>query len=87
MPRGVRCADGVGHFARDAQRVVDRQLPLPVETRAQCFASDERHHVVQQPVGGARVEQRQDMRMLQLGGDLDLTQKPLGPERRAQVGM
>ena len=36
---------------------------------AQRFAFDERHHVEQQPVRFARIEQRQQVGMLQVGGD------------------
>ena len=62
----VRGAQRVGDLAGDAHRVVDRQLPLALEPRAQRLARDERHDVVQERVGLARVEQRQDVRVLQL---------------------
>ena len=61
----MRVATRVGDFTRDQDRVVDRQLPLPLEARAQCLARDQRHHVVQQAVGLAAVEQQEDVRMLQ----------------------
>ena len=75
------------HFARDADGVGDRQLPFTFQARAQRFAGDQRHHVVQQPVGLAAVEQRQNVRMLQAGGGADLGEKSFAAERRAQVGM
>ena len=48
----------------------------------QRLALDVRHDVVEQPIHGARVEQRQDVRMLQGGGDLDLAEEPLGARLR-----
>src|SRR3990172_6607359 len=44
-----------------------------------------RHHIVEQAAGLSRVEQRQDVRMLELGGDLDLTQEPRAADRRAEI--
>ena len=35
----------------------------------------------------ARINQRQDMRMLQLGGDPDLAQESFGAEHRGEFGM
>ena len=84
---GMRGAEGVGHFARNQQRGLDGQLLLALQSRAQRFASDERHHVIQQPVGGTTIEQRQNVRVLQARGGLDLAQKAPTAERRAQVGV
>ena len=83
----VRVAERVGDLARDANRVVHRKLLLALEPRAQRLAGDERHHVVQQSVGVAGVEQRQDVRMLQPRGRPDLAQKALAAERRAEIGV
>ena len=63
----VRVVERVGDLARDAHRVVDRELLLALEPLAQRLALDEGHDVVEQPVRPSpRVEQRQDVRMLQL---------------------
>ena len=61
----VRVAERVGDLARDSNRVVCRQLLLTREARAQRLPGDERHHVEQQSIGAARVEQRKDVRMLE----------------------
>ncbi len=74
-------------LARDAYRVVDRQLPLALEPGAQRLAGHERHHVVQQSVGVAAVEQRKNVRMLQTRRRADLGEEPLAAERRAELGM
>ena len=39
MPMRVRGAQRVGHLARDAQRVVDGELPLALEPGAQRLAA------------------------------------------------
>ena len=53
---------------------------------AKRFAVDVRHDVVEKPAGLARVEQREDVRVLKPGGGLDFLQKPIGTERGRQVG-
>src|SRR6266851_4844223 len=55
--------------------------PLP-----QRLALHERHDVIQQTGGLARVEQREDMRMAELGGEADLTEEALGAQHGAQLG-
>jgi hypothetical protein len=76
-----------GHLAGDAHRVGDRQLTFALEARTQRLAGDERHHVVQQAVGFAAVEQRQDVRMLQSRGGADLGEEALAAECGAEVGV
>ena len=60
----VRVLEGRGDGAADAHRVVDGQLPLALESRAERFAIHERHHVVQPSVGLAAVEQRHEVGVL-----------------------
>ena len=54
---------------------------------AERLAVDERHDVVEEAVGLARVEERQDVRMLQVRGGLDLDQEPLGADDGGQFGL
>jgi hypothetical protein len=84
-PLRVGGAERVGHFARDAQRIVDGKVSLALALGAERFARDIRHHVVQQTAGVSGVEQGQDVRVLQLRGGLDLAQEPLAAERGAEV--
>jgi len=81
----VRVVEGAGHFAGDADRFINRQLTLPVQPVAQRLALHVRHHVEQRAVGFARVVQRQDVRVTELGGELDLAQEALAPDRRGDV--
>ncbi len=73
----VRVGKGVDHLAEHPQGLRHGQLALPVQLGAERLAVDVRHDVVQQIVVGARGEQRDDVGMLQLGGELDLPLEPL----------
>ena len=69
-----------GHLARDPHRVGHRQLLLAVHPVAHRLALDVRHHIEEEAVGLAAVEERQDVRVLQVGGGLDLAEEPLGAD-------
>ena len=51
------------------------------------FAFDERHDVEQQSFRFAGVEQRQQVGMLQAGGDANLAEESLGAEDGAELGI
>ena len=80
---GVR--QRVGHFAQNANRVGDRQLALR-QPSAERFSVHVGHHVIEEAVGLARVVERQDVRVLQAGGHLDLAEEPVRAERGGEVG-
>jgi hypothetical protein len=82
----VGVVQGVGHLGGDPDGVGHRQLLLPIEALPERLALDERHHVEQEAVGLARVEQGQDVRVLQVGGELDLGQEALGPDHGCELG-
>ncbi len=85
-PVPVRVVQRARHLVGDPDRVGHRQLLLAGEPVAQRLALDERHDVEQVAVGLARVEQRQDVRVLQVGRELDLGQEPLGADHRRELG-
>ena len=58
----------------------------PVELVAQRFAVDERHHVVQERIGLARIEQRENVRVLEIGRGLDFLDEPLGAKDGGKFG-
>ena len=62
--------------------VLERQLLLPVQVVPKRLALDVGHDVVEEAAGFPGVVQRQDVRVVQRGRDLDLAQEPL----RAQGG-
>jgi hypothetical protein len=78
---------GVGDLARNPQRVGDRQLPFALESCTQRLALDERHHIEQLPLEASRIEQRQDVRVLQRRRELDLLQESIGAEHGGEFGV
>jgi hypothetical protein len=50
-------------------RLLDSDAPLAAEPRAQRFAADEGHHVIQQAVGVPRVDQGENVRVGEQGGE------------------
>ena len=79
--------EGARRFLRDPHRLFHRQLLLAVQPGPEGLALDERHDVEEEAVRLARVEERQDVGMLEPGGEADLVQEALGPEHRAELGM
>ena len=82
MPVGV--VERARDLAGDAQRFVQRKLALAIEPRAQRFAGDVRHHVVQLAVRLARVVDGEDVRVAQVRCELDLTAEALRAKSKAQ---
>ena len=81
----VGVVERAGDFGGDAHRIGDRELLLPIEPVPKDLALDERHHVEEEGIGRAGVEQRQDVRVLQVGGRLDLAEEPVGADDRGQL--
>ena len=54
---------------------------------AQGLALDERHHIVEQAVGFTGIDEAEDVRMLELGGEPDLALEALAPHGDRQLGM
>ena len=67
-------------FGGDPDGLRHRELLLAGEPVAERLALDEGHDVEQVAVGLARVEQRQDVRVLEVGRESDLGQEALGPD-------
>ena len=86
-PVAVRVLERVGRLAGDAERVLERELFLAREPVAEAFAFDEGHGEPELAGRLARVEHREDVRMLEPGGELDLAQEPLGAQRRGELGV
>ena len=76
-----------GDFPREPQGLVHRELLLALQARAQRFAGDVGHDVVEQAVGLARVDQPEDVRVLEVGGDLDLAEEALAAEHGGELGV
>ena len=85
-PLAVREIETGADFLRDAQRVFQRQLPRLGQTLAQRSSRDVGLHVIEQSSGFARVDQRDDVRVSQLGSNADLAQKTIGAEAGRDFG-
>jgi hypothetical protein len=83
----VSVRQSVGHFPRDLERLNQWKLPLALQPVPERFPLDIRHYVVQQTVGLARVEEGQDMRVIEAGRDFDLASEPIAADGIGELGM
>ena len=81
----VRVVERAGHLGRDSERLGNCELLFRVEPVAKSVALDERHHVEEQAIRGAAVEQRQDVRMLQRRRRLDLSEEAVAADHRGEI--
>ncbi len=81
----VGVVKSLGHLGGDRHCLVDRELNLRFEPLPKGLALDVRHDVVEKAGRLAGVEQGQDVRMVQAGGDLDLAQEALRTEGGRQL--
>ncbi len=86
-PASVRVPQRIGHLAGNPERFGNRELPVASEPGAEGLAVDEGHHVKQEPRRLARLVERQDVGMLEVGGRPDFGQEPLGAEGRGELGV
>ncbi len=63
------------------------ELLFAIQLVPERFPLDVRHHVEEERVRLARIEERQDMRMSQVRRRLDLGQETLGTDDRSQLGL
>jgi hypothetical protein len=83
----VRVIERRGDSASETDNFVHGHELLPVETLAERLPLDVGHHVIEETIDFARVVQRQNVRMIQSRGSLDLAQKAIGPQRSGKLGM
>ena len=83
----VRVLQRLGHRGSNPHRFVNRQLLVAVQTVPECVPLHVGHHIEQEGIRLARIEQRQDMRVLQVGRRLDLSQKPFRADDCGQLGL
>ena len=82
----VRVVQRGGDLLGDADGIRHGELLLAGQAFAQGLPFDEGHDVEQEAVGLARIEQREDMGVLQVGRELDLGQEPLGADHGGELG-
>ena len=83
-PAAMRIVERAGDLVGDPDRVGDRQLLLARQPVAERLPVDVRHDVEEKGVGRPRIEERQDVRMLQVRRGLDLGEEPLGADHGGQ---
>jgi hypothetical protein len=83
----MRILQGVGHLACEFERQFHWELSLTLEPGSQRPLFHVRHDIVQESVGGARVEDRQDVGMGELSGQLDLAKEAVGTEGLTEFGL
>src|SRR5690242_16491336 len=83
----VRVSESARGAAHDLNRVGDRQLSLSGHALPQRLAFDVRHDVEEEFADAARIEERQNVRMLKRRRHPNLDQEPLGAEYRAERGL
>ena len=77
--------EGLGRLAGDADRVLHRELALPLKPVAQRFTFDEGHGEPEVTGGVPGVENSQDVGVLQAGGGLDFSLKAAWTQREGQL--
>src|SRR3989441_3451755 len=73
------------NLAGNPHGVLDRELLLMVEPVAQRLPFHKRHDVVEQSVGFSRVDETEDVGVLEMRSDLDLFQEPIGADDGRQL--
>ena len=82
----VGVVERAGDRRRDAHGLIDRELLLADEAGAERLALDVRHHIEEHLARRAGIEERQQVGMLEIRGDLDLGLEPIDTDDRAEVG-
>ena len=85
-PSPVGVVERAGDLGGQPDRVGHRELALAGQPVAKRFTLHVRHHVVEERVRRAGVEERQDVRMLQVGRGLDLGEKAVRADHRGELG-
>ena len=83
----VRVVERLRHVRGDPNRLVHRKLVLPIQLLPEALPLDIRHHIEKEGVGLARIEQRQDVRMLQIRRRFDFSEETLGSNDSGQLGL
>src|SRR4051794_21660413 len=85
MPVGI--VERIGCLACDTKRVFDWQLSLPGEAGPKGLPFNVRHGKPEPARCFTGVEYREDVGVLEPGGELDLSEESLRPQRLGQLGM
>jgi hypothetical protein len=84
-PAGMRRCQRIGHVVEDPHRLAYGQLALLAQPVAQRRPRHVWHHVVEEARRLPGVVHGEDVGVLQVGGDGDLAQEPLGRRRQLRA--
>ena len=84
-PLRMREGERVRDVAGDVKGVLERQLALAQQAQPQRLPLYVRHDVVEQPAGFPGREDRHDVRMAELGGEVHFTEEALTQEPTAEL--
>ena len=84
-PLAVRDGECIGDVTGERDRLLDRQGPAGEEL-AERRAAHERHRVPEEPVALAGAQQRDDVRVLEPRGELDLATEAVDAHAAGEVG-
>ena len=87
MPCPCACSSASSRLSATRSVSATESRPPLGQELAQGGALDVRHDVVDEPVALARVEQMRDMGMVELGGQLDLSEEPVGRDADQELGV
>ena len=73
------------HLLRDRQGFVYAELLLPLQFLAERLTSDEGNDVPEEAVALAGVDEGEDVRMIEFGGEVDLGEKPSPAQHGGQL--
>src|SRR6476646_1049548 len=73
------------NVTRDGECILEGKLALTFKPLAKVFSLDVRHDVVEVRAHRPRVEQREYVRVLEAGGELDLAEEALRAQNHGEV--
>ena len=81
----VGVAERARRFAGEPEGLLERNAPVARQSVAERLPFDEWHHVVEMAARGTGIVDRHDVGVLEAGGELDLTEEPLGADRGGEI--
>src|SRR5215207_1685771 len=83
----MRVVQGLSHLSSQPYSFGGGELKLPAQPVTKTLALHVRHGIPQEPRRFPRVKDRQDMWMVEPGGELDLALEALGPDSGGELGV
>src|SRR5262245_27044966 len=81
----VRVVERGGHLPREVERLIDAELFVTTEPVAQRFAAHERQDVIGKSACHPGVDEREDVRVMELRADPYLVQEPVDTEQGGEL--